>query len=390
MAIIFIPGIKGTELVDVHALRQPSRWPMEGALPGSMIEDVAMFALHETGADTPAYDLAPGGVVSRNCAPLVHALRRKLTPEPVVVFGYDWRQPLERSARHLALFLEELATSERRAGRSPELRFVTHSMGGLLLRSALALRGADDPLAGIGRIVFIAPPFRGSLGTTFALIAGETDDWLGVGPEQRKIARTFASVYQMTPSWANAAYDEDGHELDLYDPGNWQHNVACGRGFPAGVLRDAEAFVRGAQARHGGHSDAPMLADSILAAAPDKVLVICGSGEPTPCTLPVLTRNRPNPNWFDFASMRMDVHGDGRVWMPSAAIAGVPLAAFESSGAHALICRDERVIALASRWLAGLAAVRLAPRGPHDPLQRPEATFGVWDGSLDSLDLHVA
>lgn len=390
MAIIFIPGIKGTELVDAYALHQPSRWPMEGALPGNMIEDVAQFALGPTDGHAAPRHLAPSRVVSRPCAQLILALRARFAPEPVFAFGYDWRQPLERSARHLASFLSEVAESERESGRTARLRLVTYSMGGLVLRSALTLRGPGDPLGNVDRIVFIAPPFHGSLGSIFALVAGEVDPWLGIGPVQRKTARTFASVYQMTPSWAGAAVNEDGEELDLYDEENWQRNVVQGASFQAETLRNAEAFVRGAGMHHGGHSDAPMLDDATLAEASDQVLVICGSGELTPCTLPVLTRNAPNPNWFDFASMRLDAHGDGRVWMPSAAIPGVRLAAFADSGGHALVCRDERVIALTSRWLAGHEAMRLSPRGPHDPLRRAEATFDAWDGTLDSLDRHVA
>ncbi len=390
MAIIFIPGIKGTELVDAHALDRPVRWPVEGALPGDMIEDPRVFALDADDDAGAAGRLEPGRVVSRVCAPMIHALRADHAPAPVLAFGYDWRLPLEHSARRLLHFMDEVSASEKHAGRTAQLEFVTHSMGGLLLRSALALRNRRDPFDGIGRVVFVAPPFRGALGTTFALVAGENDEWLGIGPAYRKIARGFASVYQMTPSWPGAAHDEDGHPLDLFDPQCWQANVATGGSFRPDLLRDAEAFVRGADARHGGHSDAPMLDDAALAAAADKVLVICGSGLPTPCAMPVLTRNAPHPYWFDFAHMRTETLGDGRVWLPSAAVAGVTLAAFEHAGLHALLCRDERVVCLTSRWLASGEAPRLAPRTPDQPVQRAERHFDRWDGRPDSLPAHVA
>lgn len=391
MTTIFIPGIKGTELIDTYPMDQPSRWPVAGALPGDMVDDPRVFALQAQNPDGDKHRLKPGRVVPRICAPLIHALRADLEPQPVLAFGYDWRQPLEHSARRLLRFLDDVVERDEASGRAPGLSFVTHSMGGLLLRSALALRNREDPFAGIDRVVFIAPPFRGSLGTTFALVAGENDEWLGIGPAYRKITRGFAPVYQMTPSWPGAACDEDGTELDLFDAANWQANVIRSRSFRSDLLRNAEAFVRAGATRHGGQSSAPMLGgDAALAEAADKVLVICGSGQPTPCALPVLARNTPNPHWFDFAHMRMDSHGDGRVWMPSAAIKGVTLAAFADSGPHALICRDERVIRLTSLWLAGKGATRLTPRTRTDSTRREKRCFDPWDGSPGSLASHVA
>ncbi len=389
MAIIFIPGIKGTELIDAYALDHPGAWPREGALPGDMIADPRRFSLAPGDAGA-AHRLEAGRVVARLCAPLIHTLRATLAPRPVHAFGYDWRQRLEDSARRLCLFMDEIVEHERRAGRPGTLGFVTHSMGGLLLRSALTLRQRTDPFEGIDRVVFIAPPFRGALGSTFALVAGETDEWLGIGPAYRKIARSFPAVYQMTPSWPGAAHNEDGTALDLFDAATWQAGVARGTSFRADLLRDAEAFVRGPAARHGGHSAAPMLDDAALAGAADKVLVVCGSGEPTPTALPVLTRNAPHPNWFDFEHMRMDPLGDGRVALRSAAVPGVPLAAFRDTGLHAVTCRDDRVIALTSSWLAGRGAPRLAPRTPDEPVSRDMGHFSAWNGTLDSLADHVA
>lgn len=384
MAVILIPGIKGSELVDTYPLDWPRRWslnvenPMEFALAGGR---------HDAG---PGHWMQPSRLVSEAYGSITYKLRAWLAPEPVYAFGYDWRQRLEISARRLVAMLDEVEERERLAGREPQLRFVTHSMGGLLLRSALALRNRRDPFAGIGRTVFIAPPFRGSIGAPYALVVGETDNWFGTDRDQRRIVRGFPSVYQMTPSWPGAAVDEDGGSIDLFDPDNWQANVRLGDSFQPGLLRDAEAFVRGRKARHGGRSDAPILGDAALAKAADKVLIICGSGQPTPCALPVLTRNRPNPHWFDFAHPAIDTRGDGRVWLPSAAVKGVRLAAFADSGQHALVCRDPRVASLTSLWLEGRGALMMKPRTPDDPVKRGRRYFPVWDGRTDSLDRHIA
>lgn len=384
MAVIFIPGIKGTELVDTYPLRWPQRWSTRvgDPLPLALVE-----GRHDAAAD---HWVQPGRVIPEFYASCIRKLREWLAPEPVYAFGYDWRLPMEASAQRLANLLDEVRARERLAGRSLQPRFVTHSMGGLLLRSALAMRNRRDPFADVGRTVFIAPPFRGSIGAPYALVAGEVDAMFGTNQDQRHIVRGFPSVYQMTPSWPGAAVAEDGADVDLFDPANWQANVRDGAEFQPAFLRNAEALVRGRRARHAGRSQAPMLADAAMAGAADKVLIICGSGRPTPCALPVLTRNRPNPNWFDFANATMDTRGDGRVWLPSAAVKGVRLAAFTDSGEHGMLCRDARVVNLTSAWLQGRGAPMLQPRRAGDPLRRKRRQFPAWDGQPDSFERHIA
>jgi len=390
MAIIFIPGIKGTELVDTYPLDHPPRWPGPDAAPGDMIESPRDFALIDGRYDHDGHWLQPGRVARRFCGPMIDALRTRCAPEPVHAFGYDWRKPLEVSASRLVQFVDDVCARERALGRKPALKFVAHSMGGLLLRSALPLRNRRDPFADVARVVFIAPPFRGAIGTLFALVAGETDVWFGTEPAYRKITRGFPSVYQMTPSWPGAAVDEQGRSLDLFDAGNWQANVAKSDSFRADFLRDAEAFVRVRKARRGGGSNAPMLSDAGLAKAAGKLLVIAGSGQPTACALPVLTRNKPNPNWFDFAHADIDTLGDGRVWLPSAAIEGVPLVGIDGSGEHALLCRDDRIIGLTAQWLSGQRATMPTWRTPDDAVARRKRYVKPWDGRRDSIARHIA
>lgn len=391
MAIVFLPGIKGSELVDRYPLDWPRRWSLEDMTIGDILEDPLDFALTEGLYDArDGHWMRPGRLIHYAYGAIMAKLRAWQQPEPVYAFTYDWRKPLEKSARRLVAVMHEVAAREQAAGRSPELKFVTHSMGALVVRSALALRNRRDPFAGIGRCVFIAPPFRGAIGAPYALVVGERDGWFGTDEDYRRIARTFPSVYQMTPSWSHAAVDEDGKPLDLFDPAHWQANVRDGGEFQPRFLHAAEAFVRGRRARHGGKSAAPMLDDAAMARAADRVLVLCGAGQPTARRLPVLTRNRPNPNWFDFAHAEIDTQGDGRVPFLSAALKGVPFAAFDDAGEHGLLCRNERVVNLASMWLEGQKPLRMTRRLPKHPVhRRSRRHFPAWDGDPASFDRHI-
>src|SRR4029453_1537586 len=51
----------------------------------------------------------------------------------VIEFAYDWRRPLEEEGRRLAQAVEAALAARERSGQP--VRFVAHSMGGLLLRT---------------------------------------------------------------------------------------------------------------------------------------------------------------------------------------------------------------------------------------------------------------
>lgn len=389
MAVIFIPGIKATELLDTTQPGQPPCWPPEAAPAGSMPHDPWALALETELTDDQSRRLQPGQVLAHVSAPLLHALRADLAPQPVHAFAYDWRLPLETTARQLQQTMSEIRARERRAGRPQTISFVTHSMGGLLLRTALALEPDPTAFSGVDRIVFIAPPFRGTLASTAALVVGESDSPAG-GPPLRKILRGFPAVYQLTPSWSDAAVNEAGDPVDLFDADNWQLSTRQAQSFRTDFLRQAEVLHRGDAARHSGHDSVSMLSDTTLATAADRILIIGGSGHMTPRTLPVLTNNAPNPGWFDFAHMTHAELGDERVWLGSAAVPGVPLAAFGNCPAHGLLCRDERIIHLTSRWLRRQSARRVTARHAGDAVTRDETVFDAWDGNDATLSTHVA
>jgi len=391
MAIVFVPGIKGSELVDSYPLDWPLRWSLQEMSGGNSFEDSLDIGLadglHESAAD---HWMRPFRAIRHTYGPLIAKLRAWQAPEPVHVFTYDWRRPLDRSALALAVFLDEVAEREQARGADPSISLVTHSMGGLVLRGALFARNPRKPFAGIGRVVFIAPPFYGSIGAPYALVVGERDGWFGTDEDYRRITRGFASVYSMTPSFAGSIVDEQEHELDLFDAHQWQANVRDGGEFQSRHLANAEAFIRGSKALHGGKSAVHMLSDHTLAAHADRVLILSGAGLPTAVRLPVLTANRHNPNWFDFAAVKLEIFGDGRVPFRSSAIAGVTLAGYTGIDDHARSCRNVRIINAVAQWLKDGRALKMTPREPRHAIQRARREwFEPWDGDPSSFTRHV-
>ena len=391
MATVLIPGIKGSELADSYPLDWPVRWSLEDMVFGDAFENPLDFALLDGRYEAnDGHRMLPSRPIRYAYGEMVGKLRAWKPSESLHVFTYDWRRPIEHAAQKLVEFCDELQGRQARLKRSTALNFVTHSMGGLVLRAMLALRNRRQPFADVGRVVFHAPPVRGSVAAAQMLVAGERDGWFGTDEDYRKIARSFPSVYQMTPHFADCSVDEQGTPVDLFDAANWQANVRDGNGgFDARFVADAEAFARGTS-RGGGASPAPMLDDAALAANAENLLILQGVGVPTPYQLTVQRANASNPNWFDFAGARKDEFGDGRVHLRSSAVAGVTLAAFAGALDHGRVCRDTRVINTVSLWLEGKRALKMLPRGPDHPVERRgRSYFGAWDGDIASLATHV-
>lgn len=107
-------------------------------------------------------------VVWSRYGPALLMLEAKLNSEhddpdfPVYAFGYDWRQSNATSGQTLADFIQDVL--RRHAPRAADVVLVTHSMGGLVVRGALA----NDPGGGTTRksirgVLHCAQPSNGSL-----------------------------------------------------------------------------------------------------------------------------------------------------------------------------------------------------------------------------------
>lgn len=391
MAIVLIPGIKGSKLADTYPPHFDVRWSLEDLVVGDLFEDPLDFELRDGLYDARDEHLfREWELMNVAYKPMIHRLRQWVDRR-LYLFPYDWRLPIEYNAVRLNEFINHVKGKLAHHGDEP-IDFVAHSMGGLLLRSALGLR-RPRPFEGIGKVVFVAPPFRGSCDTARVLIAGEKNGWFGSSEDFRKLARGFQSVYQLLPSYPDALVNEaTGERLDVFDKGCWQENVRRASTFRSDFLANAEAFIKAGRARHGGESAAPVLGDRALSGHREQLLVLLSVGHQTLRQVPVDCGNKANPNWFDFAGARSDDLGDGRVHMRSAALKGVTLAAYRGTRVHGMMCRDETIINSTAMWLQRGRLLRMQPRRRGDRVRRSRRKadhFAPWDGKVGSLISHI-
>ena len=113
-----------------------------------------------------AYPDAPGSVVRPDgvIGPLYDDLTESLAAShEVIEFSYDWRKPVEDEARRLAL-VAEAAFASRTQTNQP-VRFVAHSMGGLVVRTMALVAPAlwQNLMARRGaRVLMLGTPNAGS------------------------------------------------------------------------------------------------------------------------------------------------------------------------------------------------------------------------------------
>lgn len=292
-------------------------------------------------------------------------------------FPYDWRKPLSASAAALRDLVNRLY---RENGDEP-VHVVAHSMGGLMLRAALAEHG-DEMWPRLDRIVFVGTPHYGS-----PSIAGylknhlwgfELMSLLGLYLD-RATFRTLWGVIGMLPAprgiypgtragdprpWAGGG-DDDPYvhpcaNFDMYDAGQWrlgldaQETDALQR-----VLDGAREFHRRLHESH----------DALKQEQRDRMAVIAGVGYETLFRLSYEKRfwGMWEHTAKETARVPGDPHrdGDGRVPVASAALDNVGNTRYVR-GVHGDLPMMPEVYEDIFRWLSK-EEMKL-PGTPHDAL----------------------
>lgn len=301
-------------------------------------------------------------------------------------FAYDWRKSLAASAERLADTVEELYED---SGGSPQrpIHLVGHSMGGLLIRTALRLHG-DRLWPLVGKVVFVGTPHHGA-----PVIAGYLENHLW-GFEalamlgaflSRRTFRSLRGVLELLPA-PTGVYPGTQHgdkhptaDFDLYDAQQWRLELDDEE------RRELQKGLHAARAAHEALADWHRALDQ---ARKDRMLMIAGVG--------YRTVFRVEKGWFGRARTitgrrQCDPgrEGDGRVPLTSALLPDVETR--YAKGVHGGLINIPAVYQEVFRFLRG-DPLRLADRceGVFEAHLAPEETGSAaphLDGSILAADV---
>jgi hypothetical protein len=220
-AVILVPGIMGSELVDLKA--QTVLWGLSAKgyaslwTSGSLWEKLKVTDDERSGK---TYRVKATRLLTAPAfAPLLRGIEpysrliasiRAIAPhrDAVLEYPYDWRLPVAHNAEQLATVAEQHLRNWRAhpcGSRDAKLVLVAHSMGGLIARYFTGVLGG---CADVRQTITIGTPFQGAVKTVFLLDRGHGGPLLL--PRQRLItlARTLPGVYDLLPSYR--CVEEDG------------------------------------------------------------------------------------------------------------------------------------------------------------------------------------
>ncbi|MFI6580946.1 hypothetical protein [Embleya sp. NPDC050493] len=214
-AVIVLPGIMGSELVEVSTGRTlwgmaDAGWYARAWTTGASLRALAVTAEERSGRagriratrllHAPAW--AP---MLRGFEPytgLVQAVRRSAAdPSAVLEFPYDWRLSVEYNAGLLAIAAYEHLRRWRRhpmGGPDARLVLVTHSMGGLIARYFTEVLGGSAELRAL---VTMGTPFFGSVKAVHLLGTGTGAPLPLPHARLRRLATTLPGLHDLLPSY---------------------------------------------------------------------------------------------------------------------------------------------------------------------------------------------
>jgi pimeloyl-ACP methyl ester carboxylesterase len=207
--ILFIPGIKGSELYE----DQNKRWFPKNT------EDLPSLDI-----DNP---LTPGAPIRKISAfvafrtNIYKGVLDSFSPEEFEYFTYDWRQDIRSHVDSLVRTLVRMTQ-----GEGAQVTVVAHSMGGMLAKLALLALNEMKLSVRVNKLITIGTPWRGAPDSFKVLAYGEPGFYhefseIKEAYDDKKtmsLARQYPSVYQLLPSHSYFTSEDGNCLIDSDDP----------------------------------------------------------------------------------------------------------------------------------------------------------------------------
>jgi hypothetical protein len=221
------------------------------------------------------------------------------------------------SAKRLKLYIEYLSNKLKNENLEG-FRFITHSMGGLVLSCYLNL--LNDDYSKIDKIVMNAPPFLGSPYALVHMVKGDGGlrsilNWaIGRNEDMRKVIRTYPGVFELLPVYKNALmYKDSNQELNLLEKQYWQKNIYD----DIENLFDARLELLKEFRSKGGLKNLAELPKEVK----EKMVIIIGEKDKTYTKLQVHKKRFGVNNLVDLDSLKKGIDsGDGTVPFVSSSV----------------------------------------------------------------------
>lgn len=382
-AVIFIPGIKGTKLVNTNLVSHDIIW---SAMQSNFesIEDLELtYAL-----DKQFYDERPEAIIeSGELEEFAYAeFIRDLKPgKPIYIFNYDWRMSAVDNAYRLEAFLvylTEKSTASQELNTFKSFDFITHSLGNFVLRVYLHEFGFNRT----NKVVFTVPPFKGSLDIVSVATVGE-GLFQHVKTKIRKLIRTMPGALELLPTYENASvFDPRRGKHNFFNPDHWQSNITNLRHADKPKRENAKKFIAALKEAKSTVNNKLLDLNDLSASEKRKCLVLMRTGYDTWQSLRVIkTPPAPNPkNYIDFEHGLKTDNGDGRVpdasscfYHDAVKTLCVENAFFHRDYSHGLFLKDERVQRVIRKFLKGETGEFW--KLPGDSVKRVERLDSVKD-----------
>lgn len=303
-AVIFIPGIKGTKLLETNRANWDTIW--SGVQTNfESIEDLELTSAYngQFFEENISSIIRPGEIEALVYGEFLNDLN---TDIPIYIFNYDWRLSAQENGMRLSSFMDYLIAKSTARSENPKpikkFDFITHSLGNAVLRNLIH----REKLSRINKIVFTVPPFLGSIDIVVTALIGE-GFFKGVKAKIRKLIRTMPGALELLPSYQKASYYLPSKKHNFFKFSHWQSNI---KEHQSSIPKKMKKALRLAEKTVDSE-----LCDlnTLTHAERNRILILVRGGIETWQSVPIHETFDGIGNFVDFGKGLQTSDGDGRV-----------------------------------------------------------------------------